>query len=596
MADNPTLLHHDRMTPGDVRFFATDTNERFWVYCVNESENFQAIAQTFGQDMQTLVTINKHNPCHDGSYILLPAPPQDGPTTSIGWTGEFLYPDKLGMKTSKCAACGTGQDLNTHFLLFDILLCKLCWIKAYGKYETLEDICVICGQEGSESGHSACDFYVQNQCIIVLCEQHLKDHPLTALDGKELCETHASEHRITHNLETPTPRDMALLTIGEHFKLALRDTFENTTPFDVHGVTTSRQWRNEYMDYLDPSTPARRAQTAMDNNKLLRRKLELAFNNRAKHNKATEKSSSIQTILAKITDGATDRYCGMCVHTTGRRDTAGCFESPEACWFPRQCKGVKDTINDWMVASALRRGTHQTDDPSMNNTLCDLIGPSRIPLLGLAPKEKCSRAFMQRAGETIEEEFTLNVGSLEIFDKDFDLFRAGHAHEIHRAPQRFARMIKRWSEHKDQSKAASGTRRDKEKQKQVKPAPEPLQHGRHPDEAGPAFKHNTKPAARHAKRQKTTLSPKKPLSPAASFDFYTLYTRLDKLKTFWEGRKEQIDKERDLQILQTNQHNGIFFASSTPSALTTLGYGQRFVQQILFFMQPDGFDAISAEK
>ena len=232
----------------------------------------------------------------------------------------------------------------------------------------------------------------------------------------------------------------------------------------------------------------------------------------------------------------------------------------------------------------------------MNNTLCDLIGPSRIALLGLAPKEKCSRAFMQCAGETIEEEFTLNVGSLEIFDKDFDLFRAGHAHEIHRAPQRFARMIKRWSENKDHSKAASGTRRDKEKQKQVIPASEPVQHGRHPDKAGPAFKHNTKSAARHAKRQKTTHSPKKQLSPAASYDFDTLYTLLDKLKAFWEGSKEEIDKERDLQILLSKKHNGIFFASSTPSTLTTLGYGQRFAQQILFFMQPDGFDAISAEK
>ncbi len=45
---------------------------------------------------------------------------------------------------------------------------------------------------------------------------------------------------------------------------------------------------------------------------------------------------------------------------------------------------------------------------------------------------------MQCAAETIEEEFTLNVRSLEIFEKDFDLFRAGHANEIHMAQQRFA--------------------------------------------------------------------------------------------------------------------------------------------------------------
>ncbi len=200
------------------------------------------------------------------------------------------------------------------------------------------------------------------------------------------------------------------------------------------------------MDYLDPATPARRAQTAMEGNKLLCRKLELAFNNRAKQNRMTEKSNAIQTILHAITDGAQDRYCWMCVHTSGRRETAGCLESPSLCWFPQQCPGVKDTINEWMVASAIRCGTHTTDHKSMDTTLADLICTSRFALLGLAPQSLCTRAFMQRAAETIEEEFTLNFGSLDIFQKDFDLFRAGHAHVIHKAPQRFAHMIKKWNE------------------------------------------------------------------------------------------------------------------------------------------------------
>ena len=588
------VLHHDRMTPGDVRFFATDKNERFWVYCVNETENFQDIAQTFGQDEATLRKINKQNPCHDGSYILLPSPPQEGPPTSIGGTGQFLHLDRLGMETSTCAACGTAHDLNTHFLLFDILLCKLCWITAYGKYETMENICVICGQEAKEDGHKACDFHEDDKCIVVLCEKHLKEHPLANFDGKELCEAHAAEHRKAHNIEAPSPRNMQSLKIGRTFKLVLRDTFDNTTPFDIHGVTASRHWRNEYQDYLDPATPPRKAQTAMEQNKLLRRKLELAFNNRAKHSKVTEKSQAVHTILAKITNGAADKYCGMCVHTSGRRESPGCVDSPSHCWFSAQCKGVKETINEWVVASAVRRRTEETDDPSMNTTLADLIGPSRFALLGLFPPTLCSRAFMQRAAETIEEEFTLSVGSLEIFDTNFDLFRSGHANEIHRAPQRFARMIKRWSEKKHHSKSTTATARNKDKQKQAAPVlarliPSPR------DNSGPASKHNTTAMPNRTKRAKLDHPVDPTHSMAATFSFEKLHSHLSELTNFWQGTPEEIDKTRDLNILLSKKHNGIFFADTDHKTLTELGYGQRFAKQILFFMTKKGYEIINSE-
>ena len=54
---------------------------------------------------------------------------------------------------------------------------------------------------------------------------------------------------------------------------------------------------------------------------------------------------------------------------------------------------------------------------------------------------------MQRAAQTIEEEFALSTGSLDICNKDFQLFRPGQTHELQKAPQRFARLIKKWNVH-----------------------------------------------------------------------------------------------------------------------------------------------------
>ncbi len=131
---------------------------------------------------------------------------------------------------------------------------------------------------------------------------------------------------------------------------------------------------------------------------LQRRRFELAFNQTAKHNKAAEKSNAIKAILHDITGGAADKYCGLCVHTRDRRNTAGCFDNEAKCWFPNHCMGVKETINEWMVASAIRRGDKTTDVASMDTTLSDLLGTSRFALLGLAPTTLCTRSFMQRRG------------------------------------------------------------------------------------------------------------------------------------------------------------------------------------------------------
>ena len=82
------------------------------------------------------------------------------------------------------------------------------------------------------------------------------------------------------------------------------------------------------------------------------------------------------------------------------------------------------------------------------------------------------------------------------------------------------------------------------------------------------------------------------LSPAAAYNCEQLLTQLRDFKTFWEGLKTDIDKEQDLAILESQQHNCIFFASTDATTLTNLGYGKHFAQNILFFMQKQGFTTI----
>ncbi len=76
MADYLLQLLHS----SDVSFFVQDKNELFWVYCVQDDEDFAAIAQTFGQDQGTL----QNNPM---MYILVAEPPSARPLTCIGETG-----------------------------------------------------------------------------------------------------------------------------------------------------------------------------------------------------------------------------------------------------------------------------------------------------------------------------------------------------------------------------------------------------------------------------------------------------------------------------------------------------------------------------
>ncbi len=64
-------------------------------------------------------------------------------------------------------------------------------------------------------------------------------------------------------------------------------------------------WSNK--DHLDPDMLLCRAKTAMGNYKLLLKKFELAYNNRAKHNKILEKTKCIETILAAVTDRCADQ-------------------------------------------------------------------------------------------------------------------------------------------------------------------------------------------------------------------------------------------------------------------------------------------------
>ncbi len=149
---------------------------------------------------------------------------------------------------------------------------------------------------------------------------------------------------------------------------------------------------------------------------------------------------------------------------------------------------------------------------------------------------------MQRAAETIEEEFTLSVGSLEIFDTNFDLFRSGHANEIHRAPQRFARMIKRWSEKKHHSKSTTATALDKEKQRQAGPALARLQNASPRDNSVPATKHNTTSMPNRTKRAKLDHPVETSHSKAATFSFERLHSHLSGLTNFWQGTQEEIDK------------------------------------------------------
>jgi hypothetical protein len=581
MAHEGIVLYHDRMTPGDVRFFATDQNERFWIYCVNHTEGLRTIAQTFGQNYDTLCAVNKHNPCNAGAYILLHKPPESGPTTSCGDEGCYIHTDKLGMDTPKCAQCCTMHDLNTHFKLFDVLLCKWCWILSYGKHQAMENVCVICGIEAPQQGHIACDRLIDGGCAAVFCEKHSKHYPLTQLDNKELCEYHAETYRAENQLEPKPKRDIPMLDIHENFRLVLRDTFENATPFDIFGVTTTSEWRNEYQHFLDPTVPAKRVQSLLNSQKLQRKKFELAYNQKAKHNRVSGKAEAIRKILQSITDGNAEKFCGMCVHTEAGRATAGCLANPTLCLFPNHCAGVKDTVNQWWVVSAIRRHTATTGDPSMDTILSTLLGPSRLALLGLAPTGLCTRAYMQRKAETIQEEFALSTGSLDIFNKEYALFRPGHEHELQKAPQRFARMIKKWNVHtadKGKSPQALSAQRKAH----------PQRHAQKPGRRSKADLHSTNSRGTKQKHDQTQPDTST-FSPAAAYRSDDLYQYLNSLKTFWEGRSLHIDKQRDLTILKTEQHNGPFFAMNNADILTKHGYGERFIQNIRFLMTKDGF-------
>ena len=584
MPQQEIVLHHDRMTPGDVRFFATDKNERFWVYCVNETEELRTVAQTFGQNFHTLTAVNKHNPCYAGAYILLHQPPQHGQPTSCGGVGCYMHTDKLGMETPKCASCGTMADLNTHFMLFDVLLCKWCWIISYGKHQSMENVCVICGIEAPPAGHIACDRQAEGECAAIFCEKHLKEYPLTKCDDKELCEFHADIDREGKGLESRPKREIPMLEIHENFRLVLRDTLENSTPFDVFGVTTTPEWRNEYQHFLDPAVSAKRVQSILNSQKLQRKKFELAFNQKAKHNRVTGKAEAIRKILHSITDGNADKFCGMCVHTQAGRATAGCLANPALCLFPNHCPGVKDTVNQWFVVSAIRRSTATTGDVSMDTILSTLLGPSRLALLGLAPTGLCTRAYMQRKAETIEEEFALSTGSLDIFNKEYALFRPGHEHELQKAPQRFARMIKKWNVHsadKGKSPQAVSAPRKAHPQR-LKPRRRSLTDIPSTNPRGTKQKHD------HTHQDTSTFS------LAAAYNWNDLYKYLNSLKTFWEGRTTAIDKERDLSILKREQHNGPFFAMNNADTLSKHGYGERFIQSILFLMTKDGFTTLTS--
>ena len=344
------------------------------------------------------------------------------------------------------------------------------------------------------------------------------------------------------------------------------------------------------MNYLDPTISTRRIQATLNSNKLQRKRFELAFSQTAKYNKAADKSNAIKAILHDITGGAADKYCGLCVHTRDRRNTAGCFDDEAKCWFPDQCIGVKETINEWVVASAIRRG-HKTAGEPMDTTLCELLGTSRFALLGLAPTTLCTRSFMQRAAQTIEEEFALSTGSLQIFDKDFQLFRAGQTNELQKAPQRFARLIKKWNVHHE----LVAQTRNKGKSKQSSSALSSGKPQRRVHKAGSASRSEITSPTSRAKRAKQgeTHHTSSTLSPAAAYNCEQLLAKLREFKTFWEGLSTDIDQDRDLAILQDQQHNGIFFASTDATTLGNHGYGKRFVQNILFFMQKEGFITIN---
>ncbi len=79
---------------------------------------------------------------------------------------------------------------------------------------------------------------------------------------------------------------------------------------------------------------------------------------------------------------------------------------------------------------------------------------------------------------------------------------------------------------------------------------------------------------------------------AATYNFKVLQTELGQLKTFLEGTSDYINKEWDLEILQAKQHNCIFFTLTDSTTLTTFCYGQHVAQNILFYMQIEGFALI----
>jgi hypothetical protein len=193
---------------------------------------------------------------------------------------------------------------------------------------------------------------------------------------------------------------------------------------------------------------------------------------------------------------------------------------------------------------------------------------------------------MQRKAETIQEEFALSTGSLEIFNKEYALFRPGHEHELQKAPQRFACMIKKWNVHSA----------DKGKSPQAVSAPRKA----HPQRLKPRRRSltdipSTHPPATKQKHDHTHWQQDtSTFSPAAAYNSDDLYQYLNSLKTFWEGRSTHIDKARDLSILKTEQHNGPFLAMSNADTLTKHGYGERFIQSILFLMTKDGFTTLTS--
>jgi hypothetical protein len=104
-------------------------------------------------------------------------------------------------------------------------------------------------------------FMSRTKCVTVFCPKHQQQYNLITFEDHKFCKTDAAQYSKQNNIASVQQHKMQFLPVAANYKLVLRDTFENRTPFDAFSVKTSLEWSYKDVDYLCPDTQVHKAKT-----------------------------------------------------------------------------------------------------------------------------------------------------------------------------------------------------------------------------------------------------------------------------------------------------------------------------------------------